>query len=626
MDNKDYKNRFWSHTLSKAKYIVAPMVDMSELAFRLLCRKYNAQLCYTPMLNSVQYLQDPLYRKEMFTTCKEDRPLIVQFSANDPDIFVAAAKLVEPYCDAVDLNIGCPQAIARRGQYGAFLQDKWDLLRRILRQASTELSVPVTCKIRILSGNAHHSVDYARMLEEAGCSLLAVHGRTRDQKGDLTGIASWQVIKAIKEGVSIPIFANGNILSYEDIQNCLDYTGVEGVMSAEGILHNPALFTGTNPYVWQMVEEYLDLAEYHNTRLKHVRTHLFRLMQHSLEEYPILQNELAVSHSFTEFRDVSNKMKENLLSRITSCTNENIESVGKLLNSIDFNDKNNLNQINDKDCKLLINDNDDDDDNDKEYFQKRNRDYDLPIWLCHSRPRVVTDSKGNSCYRKHIELGRNEDVDCESQNNVSKNVERKIRRHKRIIEAKKARRKRKKECRKEKLAELRKAGIVTHVIQRKNRNLARERMRKVIGHAPRICIDLSFGSMMSEKELHRLSSQLRRLYGSNQNSIKPVHLYFTSFGEENPLYKVCCDKNDGFLNYVNVTLNKAESRNLATARLPIEEYMKRANRGSYCKVLAINQVLDILLQYYITGEWSEALIARVPSRKGFLPNERSKAT
>lgn len=258
---------------------------------------------------------------------------------------------------------------------------------------------------------------------------------------------------------------------------------------------------------------------------------------------------------------------------------------------------------------------------------------------------------------------------------IFQNLERKIKRHKRILEAKKARRKKKKEHRKEKLAELKKAGLFTQVIQRKNKNLARERMRKVIGEAPRVCIDLSFGSMMSEKELHRLSSQLRRLYGSNQNSIKPVHLFFTSFGNENPLYKICCDKNDGFLNYVvdmtdkyfleifdseevvyltpdssnvlerletdkvyiigglvdeninkNVTLNTAESKQLVTARLPIEEYMKRANRGSYCKVLAINQVVDILLKYYITGEWSEALIAGVPTRKGFLPNTQAKET
>lgn len=76
----------------------------------------------------------------------------------------------------------------------------------------------------------------------------------------------------------------------------------------------------------------------------------------------------------------------------------------------------------------------------------------------------------------------------------------------------------------------------------------------------------------------------------------------------------------------NVTLNTAESKQLVTARLPIEEYMKRANRGSYCKVLAINQVVDILLKYYITGEWSEALIAGVPTRKGFLPNTQAKET
>jgi tRNA-dihydrouridine synthase 1 len=108
------------------------MVDQSELPFRQLCRRHGAHLAYTPMLHSRLFVEGEKYREEHFTTCKEDRPVLAQFCSNDPGHLLSAAKIVAPNVDGVDLNLGCPQRIAKRGRYGAFLMEDLGLVERMV--------------------------------------------------------------------------------------------------------------------------------------------------------------------------------------------------------------------------------------------------------------------------------------------------------------------------------------------------------------------------------------------------------------------------------------------------------------------------------------------------------------
>ena len=141
-----------------------------------------------------------------------DRPLFVQFCANDPETLLAAAKVVAPHCDAVDLNLGCPQGIARKGRYGAFLQEDQQLIFDLIRTLHERLPIPVTAKIRILD-TYEATLAYARNVLRAGASILTVHGRRREQKGHLTGLADWRAIRRLRDELppETVLFANGGV-------------------------------------------------------------------------------------------------------------------------------------------------------------------------------------------------------------------------------------------------------------------------------------------------------------------------------------------------------------------------------------------------------------------------------
>ncbi|KAI7900564.1 dihydrouridine synthase-domain-containing protein [Cokeromyces recurvatus] len=310
---------FFNKTLGSPKTFLAPMVDQSELAWRVLCRRYGADVCVTPMFHARLFSESKKYREEQFTTNKEDRPLIVQFCANDPQILLKAAKLVENDCDAVDINLGCPQHIAKRGHYGSFLQDEWELIASMVSLLDRELAVPVTVKIRCFP-TIEKTVAYAKMIEAAGAQMLTVHGRLREQKGHNTGLADWEKIKAVKEALSIPVVANGNILYYEDIERCLKFTGADAVMTAEGALYNPTIFSkqALPPYAFDIALEYLEICKNLESKTNGgaIKGHLFKLLHSTLPYHTELRAKLGKARELDEYFQVIKDLKEKVLKDI----------------------------------------------------------------------------------------------------------------------------------------------------------------------------------------------------------------------------------------------------------------------------------------------------------------------
>ncbi|KAF0695436.1 Aste57867_13724 [Aphanomyces stellatus] len=303
--------------LHQPKRIVAPMVDQSELAFRMLTRKYGADLCYTPMFHARMFQEDATYRATAWQVEPKDRPLFVQFCGNNPDVVLNAARYVEHDCDAVDLNLGCPQGIAKKGRYGAFLMHEPEVVRTIVEKLSANLSCPVSCKIRLLP-KYEDTLAFANMLIDAGCCWLVVHGRTKEMNKHLVRECDWDSIARLKQDLPIPVFANGGVECDDDVERCMEHTNVQGVMSSEGILELPALFANNKDEHGQPLRqidialEYLAFAKQYPPPDKFIRAHLFKILFQELREHTDLRERVGLGQSHEALAAVCAELKARL--------------------------------------------------------------------------------------------------------------------------------------------------------------------------------------------------------------------------------------------------------------------------------------------------------------------------
>jgi tRNA-dihydrouridine synthase 1 len=207
--------RRWAAIVGKQAFVAAPLVDASDAAFRLLAREHGAQLAYTPMLNARLMADEPPYvRRHLDPGGDADRPLAAQVCGHDERHLLAAAKTVEEAgVDAIDFNLGCPQDIARRGRYGAFLlEEEPALALRCVESLARSTELPVTAKIR-LQATREQTLDVARRLQDSGIGALTVHARTRTQLHLAGGVgaADWDVLRDVVSALEIPVIANGGV-------------------------------------------------------------------------------------------------------------------------------------------------------------------------------------------------------------------------------------------------------------------------------------------------------------------------------------------------------------------------------------------------------------------------------
>ena len=220
---------------------LGPMAGVTDLPFRALAASQGCGLFYTEMISAkALYYRNP-NTEVLMETGETDRPIGVQLFGSEPEILAEEALKLEDRFDFIDLNMGCPvPKIVKNGE-GSYLLGCPELARDIFTRMVRTVHKPVTVKIRTsFSGDPDEGLRVARIAEDCGVSMIAVHGRTRSQY--YSGKADWSAIRRIREQVSVPVIGNGDIFSAADAKRMLEETGVDGVMAARGAQGNPWLF------------------------------------------------------------------------------------------------------------------------------------------------------------------------------------------------------------------------------------------------------------------------------------------------------------------------------------------------------------------------------------------------
>lgn len=237
----------------KNNVILAPMAGVTDLPFRLLCKEQGAGLLCMEMVSAKAIYYNNKNTETLMQIEPEERPVSLQLFGSDPVIMSEMAKRIEdrPF-DILDINMGCPVPKVVNNGEGSALMKNPGLVCKIVTSVSKAIKKPLTVKIRKgFDENNINAVEIAKIIEDSGAAAVAVHGRTRQQY--YSGKADWDIIRQVKEAVSIPVIGNGDVDSPQKAKQLLEETGCDGIMVGRA--------TEGNPWIFREISHYLDTGE-----------------------------------------------------------------------------------------------------------------------------------------------------------------------------------------------------------------------------------------------------------------------------------------------------------------------------------------------------------------------------
>lgn len=308
----------------KNQVVLAPMAGISNTAYRQIIKEMGAGLIFAEMVSDKALVYGSEKTFDLLKMSDMERPIAQQIFGSDVDSFVKAAKLVEDkmHPDIIDINMGCPvPKVAIKSQAGSALLKNPDKIKEIVSAVVKAVSVPVTVKIRSgWDANSVNAVEVAKVIEEAGASAITVHGRTRAQ--GYSGNADWNIIKQVKEMVSIPVIGNGDVTSAEKAKEMLDFTGCDAVMIGRGVLGNPWLI---NECVSYLESGIIPLKPSAREKIEMLKRHYQLLVDSTSEKQVILEIR---THALWYIKG----MPKSAYIKNKICKTKNSEDLFKILN------------------------------------------------------------------------------------------------------------------------------------------------------------------------------------------------------------------------------------------------------------------------------------------------------
>lgn len=255
--------------------ILAPMAGVTDLPFRLLCKEQGAGLICTEMVSAKAIHFKNKNTESLMEIHDRERPVSLQLFGSEPDLMAEIARQIEPRnFDILDINMGCPVPKVVNNGEGSALMKNPKLVHEIIYKVSRAVKKPLTVKIRKgFTEDSINAVDIAKIAENAGAVAVAVHGRTREQY--YSGKADWDIIRQVKEAVSIPVIGNGDVDSPQKAEELVKETGCDGIMIGRAVRGNPWLFSRILHY--QETGEVLPkpgIEEIREMMLRHARLQL----------------------------------------------------------------------------------------------------------------------------------------------------------------------------------------------------------------------------------------------------------------------------------------------------------------------------------------------------------------